>query len=51
MAKLSQESLEDINAVYSELYAEPTVMHPHGISVAEHLANYLSDETESDEEE
>lgn len=51
MAKLSQESLNDINAVYCELYAEPTVIHPNGISVAEHLANYLSEDNETSEEE
>jgi hypothetical protein len=43
MTELSQDSLDAIKAVYQELYAKPSVIHEHGINVAEHLAAYLSE--------
>lgn len=43
MPKLSKDSLDAIKAVYQELYAKPSVIHEHGINVAEHLAAYLSE--------
>jgi len=42
--KLSDESKADIMKVYQELFCTPTTITTEGVSVAENLKNYLSEE-------